>query len=246
MSLYEKTALQLWGIYGEADNDIVGTMKKLKDRGISGIEPFQYPQMTSAEFGKVLADLDMGVPSIHLPLDKLLDGYREYCEYFLPLGLKYLVMPGYHVHDEKEYVWFTETFSKLARDIKSEGAELLYHNHTAEFTEIVKDGKPYWISMAEECSDINFQLDCYWSQVGGYAPLAMLEKYPDRIRLLHIKNGHGEHASCDIDKGIIDFEPVLALAHKLGHEWSILEYEDNDDTYDFCERAVGYIKGLKK
>ena len=100
--------------------------------------------------------------------------------------------------------------------------------------------------MAEDFPDIAFQVDCYWATMGGYKVLDLLERYPEQIRSLHIKNGKGEHESCDIDKGIIDFKPILARAEELGIDWTVLEYESDPSTaYGFCENAVKYIHGLK-
>ena len=247
MSVYTNIALQLWSCHEDAENDLPGTLRRLKDAGINGFEHFKVTDYTRDEFAALMKEYDMQTPSIHLGYELLLEHWREYCDYLLPLGLKRLVMPGYHVHNDEEYAWFTDGFRKLGENIRAAGADLLYHNHIVEFTDCVKDGKPYWIRMADDFPDIGFQVDCYWATRGGYDVLDLLERYPQQIRSLHIKNGKGGQESCDIDKGVIDFKPILARAEELGIDWTILEYEsDPSTTYAFCENAVKYVKGLKK
>ena len=247
MSMYENIALQLWSCHEDAENDLEGTLRRLAGTGINGFEHFKVTDMSRDDYAALIKRYGMSVPSIHLGYELLLEHWQEYCDYLLPLGLKRFVMPGWHPQNDDEYYRFVEGFDELGRKIRSAGADLLYHNHIVEFTECKKDGKAYWFRMAEDCPEIAFQLDCYWAKLGGCDIMEMLDKYPDRIRSLHIKNGKGEHPSCDIDKGIIDFEPVLARAEQLGMDWTVLEFEaEPKDTYAFCENAVRYIKGLKK
>lgn len=240
-------AIQLWSCYADAENDLKGTLRKLKAAGLNGAELFQYPRFPKEEFVDLLKELDMSIPSIHIQYDDIMENWKDYCDYFLPLGTKYFVMPGYHCHDSEEYEWFKGVFSDLGRKIRSEGGELLYHNHSPEFRECgcLKDGRPYWFGLAEECTDFGLQLDAYWAKVPGYDPLKLLTDYSDRIKSVHVKNGTGGEESCDIDKGIIDFKPVILKMEELGIEWNTLEYEkDPEGTYGFCERAAKFINSL--
>ena len=247
MSMYENIALQLWSVHEDAENDLEGTLRRLAEAGINGFEHFKVPDISREDYAAMIKNYGMSVPSIHLGYELLLERWEEYCDFLLPLGLKTIVMPGWHPKNDEEYEWFASGFDKLGEKIRSAGADLLYHNHIVEFTECKKDGKPYWYRMLDDFPGIAFQLDCYWAKLGGCDIMDMLAKYPDRIRSLHVKNGKGEHPSCDIDKGIIDFEPILARAEELGMEWTILEFEaEPSDSYGFSERAVKYIRSLKK
>lgn len=240
-------SLQLWSCYADAENDLEGTLRKLKAAGLNGAELFQYPKMPKEQFEELLKELDMSIPSIHIQDADIMENWKSYCEYFVPLGTKYFVMPGRYCHTVEDYERFKAEFSELGKKIRSEGGELLYHNHTPEFTECgcLKDGRPYWFGLAEECSDFGLQLDAYWAKVPGYDPLKLLNDYSDRIKSVHVKNGMGQDESCDIDKGIIDFKPIIAKMEELGIDWNTLEYErDPASVYGFCERASKYINSL--
>jgi hypothetical protein len=66
-----------------------------------------------------------------------------------------------------------------------------------------------------------FQMDVFWVTQGGQDPVAYLKKYPNRFKLLHIKDDYviGE-------SGKINYEAIFTQFYKNGHKDWFVEIED--------------------
>lgn len=244
--MYKNIAIQLWSTQEDVSKGLLDVIKRMKDAGANGVELYAIPDIPAEEFAATLDEMGMKIASSHLGFDTLTKDLDATLAYFKPLGTKTLVCPGYHPADFADMKRFAEEFSAAARKAKEHGVELLYHNHSNEFTQLF-DGVPYWIRLAEEYPDIGLQLDCFWAYNADFDPLELLNKYPTRIKSLHLKNGFKGPDFTDLDNGAINFEPLIKRAEELGIEWSILECEKSCEyTYTFCKNSVDYIKGLDK
>ena len=72
---------------------------------------------------------------------------------------------------------------------------------------------------------VKFEMDCGWVSAAGYNPATFLEKYPERIRLLHIKAfqaappnlnlvGPKEPKPAELGRGKPDYRPIFAAAER--------------------------------
>ena len=79
-------------------------------------------------------------------------------------------------------------------------------------------------------------MDCGWVSAAGYDPVTFLDKYPQRIRMLHIKafkaapgnlNLVGPNApkATELGRGKPDYEPIFAAAAKAQVEQYYIEQE---------------------
>lgn len=244
--MYKNIAIQLWSTQPDVDKSLLDVIKRMKEAGANGVELYAIPNIPAEELAATLKEMGMQIASSHLGFDALTKDLDATLEYFKPLGTKTLVCPGYHPTDEADMRRFAEEFSAAARKAREQGVELLYHNHSTEFT-LCFNGTPYWITFAEEYPDFGLQLDCFWAYNAGFDCLELLNKYPDRIKSLHLKNGYPGPDFTDLDKGGIEFEPVIKKGEELGIDWAILECEKSCEyTYTFCKNSVDYIKGLNK
>ena len=81
-------------------------------------------------------------------------------------------------------------FAKQADDyacqLKEHGIDLYYHNHHFEFAR--HDGKFLMDIIKENTKYLGFELDIHWIYRGGMDPVTFINRYADRIRLLHLKD----------------------------------------------------------
>jgi hypothetical protein len=63
-------------------------------------------------------------------------------------------------------------------------------------------------------------MDVYWVTVGGQDPVAYLKKYPDRFKVLHIKDDYVIGKS-----GTVDFKAIFTQFYKNGYEDWFVEME---------------------
>src|SRR4030095_9269935 len=124
---------------------------------------------------------------------------------------------------------------------------LAYHNHNFEFDkfggktglEIILENTAAHLVVAE--------IDVYWVKFAGADPVALIEKWGERVRILHLKDmAQGtEKRFAPVGTGTIDFKAILAAAEKNNVRYGIVE---QDKTYDMTpmEAIQISLSNLKK
>ena len=140
-----------------------------------------------------------------------LDGLKSYCEYFNAVGEK----------------------------CNAAGIRFGYHNHDKEFsTEL--EGKPVydWMLELTDPAKVMFQMDLYWTVVGGKLPTEYFEKYPGRFELWHIKDKEELGTS-----GMMDFASIFAEKEISGVKYGIVEVEEyNFPPLESCAKSLEFLK----
>ncbi len=82
---------------------------------------------------------------------------------------------------------------------------------------------------------VKFELDCGWMVAAGHDPVAYLTKFPNRYRLLHLKDFKATPSPSlalaatptapAIGRGHVDYKPIFAAAGKSAVEWYYVEQE---------------------
>jgi sugar phosphate isomerase/epimerase len=124
---------------------------------------------------------------------------------------------------------------KAASAANSEGLELWYHNHNTEFS-ILFDGYRAIDLMLAQAENIHLMLDVGWCALGGADPVNFIKRWPDRVRMYHIKDyqeaplrpawGAKYHSAFTTPgTGVVDIEGVLKIGCELGLEWASVEMD---------------------
>jgi sugar phosphate isomerase/epimerase len=147
--------------------------------------------------------------------------WRKVFEGLKTMGAKYCVIPGFGLGSNlKELKAVCDYFNKVGKLGKEYGIMLGYHNHAHEYE--VREGECVWEYMIENTNPeyVFFQMDVYWTTRGGHNPVDYLKQYPDRIKMLHIKDDFviGE-------SGKIDFEAIFKQFYKNGYKDFVVEQE---------------------
>jgi sugar phosphate isomerase/epimerase len=128
------------------------------------------------------------------------------------------------------------TLSEAGERCRKAGLTLAYHNHAFEFEPVAGMGNLLDVLMAESDKKlVTLELDIMWAQVGGVGPIAVLQKYPGRIPLMHVKNvakiptQYNEkvpkEAFKEAGNGVIDIPAVLKAAGKAGVKHYFVEQD---------------------
>ncbi|MDR0385622.1 MAG: sugar phosphate isomerase/epimerase [Prevotellaceae bacterium] len=207
------------------------------------------------EFKKMVDDLGMRVTSAHLSRgisddhDADMSWWNVAVDAHRAAGMKYMIMPwsplggdGATLDNVKRY---GEYFSEVGLVTAGAGIKFGYHNHDFEFKNLI-DGVPVYDLLIENTSPdhVLFQNDVYWTQRGGYDPVAYMKKYPKRIQVLHIKDEEAIGAS-----GTMNFKAIFETAYANGiKDWYVeveryigTPQEDVKQSYDFLNNA-DYVK----
>ena len=121
---------------------------------------------------------------------------------------------------------YCDYFNEIAVITAGASIQFGYHNHDGEFTNTIND-VPVFDLMVQNTSPnhVFFQLDTYWVKMGGFDPVDYMKKYPNRIKVLHIKDKKaiGVH-------NVVDFRAIYNQAYANGVKDWYVEVEDYDGT----------------
>lgn len=249
--------LQLYTVGEELGHDFNGTLKQIAAIGYQEVELAATYGKTAAELRTAFSDNGLHCRSAHMfDFQKTPEQFMDFAK---ELGVTYVVtsfnpppkamaavasssppdfsaflkvIEGMTVDDYKASA---ETCNRLGEAAKKNGLVYAYHNHNLEFKKL-GDTLPFDLLLSSTDPElVKMEMDCGWVAVSGHDPVAYLEKYPRRIRLLHIKDfkpgppnlklGPGGPEPTELGRGFIDYKPIFAAAKKAKVDQYYVEQE---------------------
>jgi len=81
---------------------------------------------------------------------------------------------------------YAKQVDEYACRLREQGIDLYYHNHHFEFCRY--NGQLLLDIIRDNTRHLGFELDIHWIQRGGMDPVTVINRYANRIRLLHLKD----------------------------------------------------------
>jgi sugar phosphate isomerase/epimerase len=228
-------------------DDVPGTLDMIKEMGFTNIEFSNLFGQTAEDLRKMLDERGLVCTSYGVGYDVLLKETQRVADEAKTLGAKY-VRIAWIPHDGEftlDNAKKTVTdFNKAGKILHENGLYFCYHNHGYEFRPhgdgtlfdyIVENTNPEYVS---------FEMDILWVTHPGVNPVTLLEKYPERFRLMHLKDlkkgvtgdfsgGTPKENDVVLGTGQIDIPAVLRAAQKTNIEYYYIE----DESPDVIERV---------
>ncbi len=258
--------IQLYTVGDDMNKDAPGTVKRIAEIGYKEVETAGFGSVkTAAALRKVLDDNGLKCPSAHLSFDlKNLnkafdDAHALGCTYATASVPRFLIMDMPSVDDvppaerpaliqkmitalsapmsRDELKRLIDAMNQVGAAAKKQGLIFASHNHTFEFQML--NGQPvihYMIAQTDPDS-VKFEIDCGWAEVAGYNPVEIANTYPDRIKMLHIKDflafkkgakpggGPDSPKGSEIGQGVIDYKRIFAGMKGKGIQHIFVEQE---------------------
>jgi sugar phosphate isomerase/epimerase len=239
-----RVGVQLYSVRDAMGKDPIGTLKKLSEGETKHVEHANYVNRkfygyTAKEFKKVLSDQSLLMPSGHTVMTAndwatakkdFTDKWKYTVEDAAEVGQKYVISPWLDESlrtDMDGLKRFMEQFNKCGELCKAHGMKFGYHNHDFEFSTKIGDGNLYdFILNNTDPALVVQQLDT-GNMVGvpGGDAMAMINKYPGRFELMHVKDeikstthgemGHG-YESTILGQGVLSIKDIVKAAWKKG------------------------------
>lgn len=262
--------LQIYSLGKELYTDVPGGMKNLKQMGYTTLELAGYGDgkingVELLEFKKMADDAGLKIISSHVNppvseytkdnLGSIKEFWKKVADDHAKLGVKYLVQPGQpSTRNVEETKFVCEVFNEAGKISKAAGFPFGYHNHDFEFAKVVSGGSEakfgrhnkgeviYDIFLNNtDPSLVLFELDVYWAVMGQVDPVEYMQKYPDRIKLLHIKD-----RSILGQSGMMNFETIFKQFYKNGYKDYFVEIESMPNGGTQFEGVKGCADYLTK
>jgi Xylose isomerase-like TIM barrel. len=214
-----------------------------RDGKINNIEMSEFRKMVE-DAGLKIVSLHLNPPVREYTSSnkgEIADFWKKAADDHAKIGVTYIVQPGQpSTRNTEEVSLVCEVFNEAGRIAKANGLIFGYHNHEMEFARVIPGGtemvfgrRAFGGNMPEGTEVIYdgllrqtdpelviFELDVYWAVMGQNDPVEYMQKYPDRIRLLHIKDKAVLGQS-----GMMNFENIFAQAYRNNLQDYFVELE---------------------
>ena len=219
--------LQLYSIRDSIGRDVPAAIAKVSKMGYKFVEPAGYSdgkiydmepaafkalceanglKILSSHSGQALPD-SAGMAATMAWWDACIDAHAA-------AGAIYLVQPfmgGSAYHSLDTLKLYCDYFNAIGEKCKAKGIRFGYHNHDKELSTKIDGQTVYDFMLANtDPSKVTFEMDLYWTVVGGANPVDYFNKYPGRFELWHIKDKEEVGAS-----GMMDFKAILGKCSQI-------------------------------
>jgi len=238
--------------------DVAATLDTIKRLGITDMEFSNLFKRSASDIRKMLDEREMKCSSFGVGYPDLTTKTREVGANAKALGANYVRVAwipfegDFDIDDAKNTV---EEFNRVGKLLKEEfGICFCYHNHGYEFAPYEKGTLFDYIVANTNPDYVSFEIDILWVFFPGQNPVAMLEKYPDRFKLMHLKDLRkgvkGDQSGktpvendVALGTGQLDIPSILKAAKKT----AIKHYYIEDESPSYFEQVpatIAYLKAL--
>jgi sugar phosphate isomerase/epimerase len=237
--------------------DFEATLDTIKALGINNIEFSNLFGQTPEKIRAMLNARGMYCTSYGVSYDDAVNRTHEVGRIAQVIGAEF-VRVGYLSLKEPLTAGEVE---KIAQNFNTIGSILLsgyeltfcYHNHGYEFG--AYEGGTLFDLMVKKTDPryVSLELDLLWAHIADANPAELIKKYPDRFRLMHVKDlkkgtPHGISGKTDINNdvalgtGEVNISEALKAAIKLNIRYYYIE----DESTNVNEQVPVSIKYLKE
>ncbi len=238
--------LQMYSFRSIAKDDMDAAMKLASQMGFRYVEASGSYGLTAEQYQALLEKYQLKAGAKNWGLGEFLteEGLQKIIHEAKILGIKYVGIAWYPhkngvftLQDAQEAA---TTFNRLGERLNKDGLIFVYHNHGYEFYpwEGGKQGETLFDYMIQHTNPkyVTFEMDVLWTIFPGADPVALLKKYPDRFRLMHIKDlkkgvkgnlsgGTPVENDVALGSGQADYPAILKAAQEAGVEYYFIEDE---------------------
>lgn len=249
--------LQLYSVRNLLPNNFDGTLAQVRAAGYTVVEAAGYFNRTAQQFRHSMDQAGLRCVSTHHALNLLETQFDQLLDYAHTLGLEYIICSssgGMHRDPNAkgaptldDWRWIAGEFNRIGEKVKSAGITFGVHNHTPEFATI--DGTLVYDELLRltDPKFVIFEMDAGWVFASGHDPVTYLRKFPQRFRLMHVKDmtkgPNGQIHATELGRGDIDYAPILRAA--TGLRYYFVEQEEFDiDPIEALRIDAEYMRKL--
>ncbi len=248
-------AIQLYSVRDYAEKDLENTLKSLKEMGYDGVELCGLYDKTPEELKSLLDEIGLVPISAHVGIDLLRKDFDKTISDYKKVGCDHIVVPWLPQEEHPN----TELFETVVTDLEFFGKKLKdcemtlsYHNHSFDLNDHKgMSGLDYLYSKVSG-EFLKAEIDICWIAAKGKSPIEYIEKYKNRIPLLHLKDYIGVWEQPDfsfrpVGYGVQNIKNICKTALECGTQWFIVEQDQpsmDKNSLECAELSINYLKNL--
>jgi sugar phosphate isomerase/epimerase len=257
-SLYQAAfGVQTYTFRRSFPNGVAATLDSIKAMGFTEVEGMM-GKLSPEEFKKLCDERGLKIPSTGAGYDQLKDPSAIVATAKI-LGATYVMCAwiphtkgAFNLENAKKAV---EDFNSAGKVLKENGIILCYHIHGYEFQPYEKGTLLDYMIQKTNPEYVSFEMDVLWTQFGGGDPVALLNKYGNRWKLMHLKDlrkgvpkdltgGTSQENDVTLGTGEIDIPGILKAANKVGIKHFFIE-DESSRVNTQVPQSIAYLKSLK-
>ncbi len=251
-------AVQAYSFRNYFPKDVVATLDNIKAMGITEIEGTP-GRIDLEDYKKLCDERGISIPSNGANFDQLENTPMDIVKNAKTLGAKY-VMCAWVPHKSGEFSLAdaqkaVAVFNKAGKILQENGLTLCYHPHGYEFQPYEKGTLLDYIIQNTDAKYVSFEMDVFWIQFGGGDPVALLQKYGNRWKLMHLKDmkkgteknltgGTSVENNVPLGTGELDMKNILIEGRKIGIAHYFIEDESSAVMAQVPE-SIAYLRSLR-
>lgn len=242
-----RLSLQLYTVRDALAEDYVGTLRRIKEIGLEYVEGAgNYGGGSPEEGKKILDDLGLKASGSHVGLDRLQHHLDEVIEEHQTMEIPFVIVPYLVEADRNDYTKLAGILTPIGMRLKEKGLTLCYHNHDFEFA-MQNDETGLEILYSKTNPNLlQAELDLAWVAIGGQDPVATIERYSDRLPLVHLKDYDPDATPRwrPAGEGVMDWDACLAACAAAGVQFGAIELDESPgDPLDAVEKSFRFFYG---
>lgn len=194
------------------------------------------------DWERLVKESGLKVVSVHQDLGSIERDAKAVAAEARKFGTDKIVITGmyrFDYGDETAVHDLADRLNHAGKTLRSEGIQLLYHNHNCELRKVTAQKCAYDILLEETNPEyVNFEFDSYWFTEGGADAKLWMRRLGSRMKLWHI-NDRGTRMtgsamtpilktdSMELGTGNMDLLGLWEIARENGVEAVILESHRN-------------------
>ena len=193
-------------------------LEKEKDMGYDGVELVGFWDKSPESLKEKLEQLELTPMGNHIGYPELEADPEGVLARHKTVGFSYITVGGIPLPGQEGFEQAAQRINEVGPMFRENGILLLYHNHDFEIKPM-KDGKWILDAILEAIHPeaMALEADLGWMQIAGADPVEFLDRYHDRIPVVHLKDFYA------MDVKNIQYTPDLE-EHRGGPEHSNFEF----------------------
>ena len=262
--LAQEIGLQMGSMRKMFSEGMPATLAKIKELGITELEGGGARGVDRETFKKLVKDNGLKIVATGGSFDRISnkDSIQKVIATAKDLGALFVVC--YWIpHDGDNFTFAdmkvaVEVFNTAGKTFKENGLTLCYHPHGYEFREYEGGGKSTLFEYMMDNTNpeyISYQMDVFWIKNPGQDPVALLNKYPTRWKMLHLKdrrigtpnnpNGRQDvETNVVLGTGDVGIAEIMKTAKKIGIKHFFIE-DESSRALEQVPQSLAYLKTLK-
>ena len=239
--------------------NVPATLDTIRALGITDMEFSNLFGKTAAELRKMLDERGMKCSSFGVGYADALDKTAEVGENARTLGAQYVRVAWiphkgpFTLEIAKQTV---SDFNRIGRELTDKfGLTFCYHNHGYEFEKYESGTLMDYLIQQTDPRYVSFEMDILWTVFPGQDPAALLARYPNRFKLMHLKDlrkgvvgnlsgGTPVENDVALGTGQINLPAVLKAARKAGVKHYYIE-DVSPSIQTQVPQSIAYLKNLR-